>query len=166
MRGTQTGSRQDTTALLWEEMSQYSCTVTDSEVTTSGDLAPCGTFSDVAVLATFIASVFVLDARGEAAAFWACHLTHAIPVGRCDCCSCHGPALCNPGRRASSDSASLDSVVAPYFGNSGGRASPANFSTAVAAPLVIPFAWDSEDPSSPDGLASSDSVVALCFAIP
>ena len=37
----------------------------------------CGTFSDVAVLATFIACV-VLDARGEAAAFWACHLTHAI----------------------------------------------------------------------------------------
>ena len=37
----------------------------------------CGTFSDVAVLATFIVYV-VLDARGEAAAFWACHLTHAI----------------------------------------------------------------------------------------
>ena len=32
----------------------------------------CGTFSDVAVLATFIACV-VLGARGEAAAFWACH---------------------------------------------------------------------------------------------
>ena len=37
----------------------------------------CGTFSDVAVLATFIACV-VLDAHGEAAAFWACHMTHAI----------------------------------------------------------------------------------------
>ena len=57
-------------------------------------------------------------------------------------------------------------VVALHFAIPGGRASPADFATAVAEELVMPFAPEHEDSSSPDGLASSDSVVALCFAIP
>ena len=64
------------------------------------------------------------------------------------------------------DSANSDFVMALYFMKPGGRTSQADSSTAGAAALVVPFAPDSEDPSSPDGLASSDSVVALDFAVP
>ena len=131
--------------------------------------------------------VLVLDARGEAAAFWACHLTHAIPVGCCDCGGCRGPVLCNPRGRASSDSSSPDSIVAPYFANSRsgastssassdfavaayskpeGRASPADLAIAVAAALTALFALEQEDPASPAETASSDAVGALRFEIP
>ena len=60
--------------------------------------AACGTFSDVAVLATFIACV-VLDARGEAAAFWACHLTHAISASITLPTNCVGGSQHRPNSR-------------------------------------------------------------------
>ena len=47
-----------------------------------------------------------------------------------------------------------------------GRASPADRATAVAAALVQPSALDPDDPALPEDSATTDSVVALCFAIP
>ena len=47
-----------------------------------------------------------------------------------------------------------------------GRASPAGIATAVMRALFLPCALDQESPASSGDPAMSDSVVALCFAIP
>ena len=61
-------------------------------------------------------------------------------------------------------SASSGSVVAHCFAIPGGRAFPADFTSATAA--ALPFALDQEGPVSPEDTAISDSVVAPCFLMP
>ena len=67
---------------------------------------------------------------------------------------------------SSEDFASSDSDVALYFTNSGSRASPADFTTAVASAMVVSFALVRGDPASPspEYSATADSVVAQYFA--
>ena len=68
----------------------------------------------------------------------------------------------------SEDSARSDSVVALSCAKPGGRAWSAEFSTAGATALVVPFVVDREVPSSPatDNSARAVSVAALCCANP
>ena len=61
------------------------------------------------------------------------------------------------------DTAISDFVKTLYFANPGGRASPADFSTAVSVALVVHFALDQEDSVSPEDFVSSNSVEALYF---
>ena len=64
-----------------------------------------------------------------------------------------------------------DYDVTLYFTNPGGRTSPTDFTTGVAAALSMPFALIREDPASSEDFANSESAVAslslflyLCLA--
>ena len=56
--------------------------------------------------------------------------------------------------------------MAPGFANPGGRTTPMDLATVVAAVLVVQLALDQDNPASSHDSASSDSVEALNFVIP
>ena len=56
--------------------------------------------------------------------------------------------------------------AALHFAIPGGRGSPTDFPTAVAAEMIVSFTPGPGGPASPEDTANSDSVEALCFAVP